>query len=461
MKKKIVSILVSMLLCVTVVSVTGAMNIEKTVSVMPQSVSTDVVWSDNFDSYALGSSMHGQGGWKGWDNDPTWTAYVTDVQSLSSPHSVDIVGDSDLVHEFSEFTSGNWTFTARQYIPTDFSGTSYFILLDDYTDGAGQANHWAVQLHFNSTTQLVESEFDALTLPLITGQWVEIRVEIDFDIDWLECYYDDDLLVEKAWTAGISNNGDGYLVLDAVDLFANGATSVYYDDLSIEGDVGADPDLDCDGDLSWINVSTGEELTGSFTVSNIGGSGSLLGWEITKSPSWGTWTFDPEDEDDLTPEDSPVTVQVTVVAPEDKNEEFSGRVTIENKEDPSDICYIDVYLSTPKNKGLPKTPIQGSFEAELGRRGNNEPLIYLNGSYHSRDRAIIVGGTATAGERQWRFKGIFRGNHFIIRTPVSGRVLTILGRCSFDEEHQEFTGVWMGRGIPVRGWITGIFTPAE
>ena len=53
------------------------------------------------------------------------------------------------------------------------------------------------------------------------------------------------------------------------------------------------------------------------------------------------------------------------------------------------------------------------------------------------------------------------GNHFIIRTPVSGRVLTILGRCSFDEEHQEFTGVWMGRGIPVRGWITGIFTPAE
>ena len=27
-------------------------------------------WSDNFDSYATNSSLHGQGGWKGWGNDP-------------------------------------------------------------------------------------------------------------------------------------------------------------------------------------------------------------------------------------------------------------------------------------------------------------------------------------------------------------------------------------------------------
>ena len=33
--------------------------------------SPDMVdWSDNFDSYATGSQLHGQGGWKGWDNNP-------------------------------------------------------------------------------------------------------------------------------------------------------------------------------------------------------------------------------------------------------------------------------------------------------------------------------------------------------------------------------------------------------
>ena len=347
MKKKIVSIFVSMLLFVTVFSVTGAVNIEKTVSVMPQSVSTDVVWSDNFDSYALGSSMHGQGGWKGWDNDPTWTAYVTDVQSLSAPHSLDVEYPSDLIHEFDGISSGIWTFIDWVYAPSDFDGQSYFILLGAYEDGAGQDNKWAIQLRMDSNLSIIESEYDALNLPLIYDQWVEIRVELDLDIDWFECYYDDELLVEKAWTAGPNGAGDTPLKLEAVDLFCKEGTSVYHDDLSLEGEAGADPALGCDGDLSWINVSTGEELTGSFTVSNIGGAGSLLGWEITKSPSWGTWTFDPEDGDDLTPEDSPVTVQVTVIAPGDKNEEFSGRVTIENKEDPSDICYIDVYLSTP------------------------------------------------------------------------------------------------------------------
>ncbi|MBK9233821.1 MAG: hypothetical protein IPO15_24020 [Anaerolineae bacterium] len=34
-----------------------------------------VDWSDNFDSYATGSQMHGQGGWKGWANDPAAGAH--------------------------------------------------------------------------------------------------------------------------------------------------------------------------------------------------------------------------------------------------------------------------------------------------------------------------------------------------------------------------------------------------
>ena len=62
--------------------------------------------------------MHGQGGWKGWDNDPTWTAYVTSAESRSTPHSVDVKGDTDLVHEYDGYTSGYFIYTAWQYLPT-------------------------------------------------------------------------------------------------------------------------------------------------------------------------------------------------------------------------------------------------------------------------------------------------------------------------------------------------------
>jgi len=67
-----------------------------------------------------------------------------------------------------------------------------------------------------------------------------------------------------------------------------------------------------------------------------------------------------------------VTVQVTVVAPEDKNEEFSGRVTIENKENPDDVCYIDVYLSTPKNKAFNMNPL---FLRFLERHPHMFPIL--------------------------------------------------------------------------------------
>ena len=97
-------------------------------------------WEDNFDSYDLGSSMHGQGGWKGWDNDPAWTAYVSADQFDSSPHSLDIVADADLIHEYSGTTSGQWTYITHVYVPSDLIGLSYFILLSDYLDGAGANN---------------------------------------------------------------------------------------------------------------------------------------------------------------------------------------------------------------------------------------------------------------------------------------------------------------------------------
>ena len=111
------------------------------------------------------------------------------------------------------------------------------------------------------------------------------------------------------------------------------------------------PDLDCDGEMSWVDVKPGSTVTGSFTVENIGDPGSELDWEVIDWPDWGSgnsWTFVPSSGDDLASGDS-VTVQVTVVAPDEKNQQFSGQIKIENSENSSDTCTIDVSLATPVN----------------------------------------------------------------------------------------------------------------
>jgi len=232
MKKPISKILAVgvILLCLGASAVVSA---KQATRAAPQQVRS---WGDNFDSYTNGQLLDGtpdDGGWKGWDNVPSAAGIVTNVQSRSAPNSDQIWSLSDNVHEYSGYTAGQWVYTAYQYIPQNFSGISYFILLSDYTDGAGQNNKWALQMHFDSDLMLVESEFDAIDLPLVEGQWVQIRVEIDLTNDNMNVFYNNELLVSKAWTAGPNNLGDGVLAISAVDLFANSASPVYYDDISL------------------------------------------------------------------------------------------------------------------------------------------------------------------------------------------------------------------------------------
>ncbi len=110
------------------------------------------------------------------------------------------------------------------------------------------------------------------------------------------------------------------------------------------------PDLDCSGSLSWSNIKPGATVSGSFLVQNIGDSGSLLNWTINTSLiDWGNWSFNPNSGENLTPEDGHVTVQVSVVAPNEKESEFLGYIRVENKDNPEDFELISVNLVTPVN----------------------------------------------------------------------------------------------------------------
>ena len=102
------------------------------------------------------------------------------------------------------------------------------------------------------------------------------------------------------------------------------------------------PDLNCEGELYWLNLTPNANVTGCFCVENIGENGSELDWEIESFPEWGTWTFDPDGGDDLAP-GAPVTVDVTVIAPDEIKDDLWGMIKVINHQNPDDFCEISVF----------------------------------------------------------------------------------------------------------------------
>jgi hypothetical protein len=110
------------------------------------------------------------------------------------------------------------------------------------------------------------------------------------------------------------------------------------------------PYLKCEGTLSWSDIRPGDIVMGAFTIENAGFFGSELDWEIIEYPEWGTWTFMPSSGDNLKPEDGVVTIQVSVVVPDESNQNFTGDVKIVNKKDSNDFAIIPVSLTIPVNQ---------------------------------------------------------------------------------------------------------------
>jgi hypothetical protein len=112
------------------------------------------------------------------------------------------------------------------------------------------------------------------------------------------------------------------------------------------------PIVCCIGELTWLDISPGATVTGSFDIENCGGPATELSWEIESPTTWGTWEFSPDSGTGLTPEEGLVTIDVTLIVPDDIDQEFTESIKIINTDDPSDFCEIDVYLTTPRTRPL-------------------------------------------------------------------------------------------------------------
>lgn len=367
-------------LCLGASAMASAKQAIKATGLIPKPVARD--WSDNFDNYTNGQLLDGtpdDGGWKGWDSNATAAGRVSDAQSRSAPYSDQIWAASDNIHEYTGYTAGQWIYTAWQYIPTNFTGTTYFNLFSDYLDGQGQSNQWALQVAFYAQGFLHE-EFDPITMPIIKGQWVELRTEIDLTVDDMKFYYNNQLVVEKAWTAGPNNQGTGFLAISAVDLFANLSSPVYYDDISL---VHPSPVLACEAGGPY----SGEAGQAIHFIGSATGGTTPYTWAWTFGDG-GTSTVQNPDHTYTTAGNYTATLTVTDAANNTATDTAAVRViaplphfSIESIKGPLGISAVI------KNTGTVNATVTWKINLTGG--------LILLGAHKTDSVAIAVGKTAT------------------------------------------------------------------
>lgn len=198
----------------------------------------NVPHSDGFESYPNGP-LAPQGGWEMWNQAPNVNGLVNTQQAHGGNKSVKTVAneqgqsDTDLIHRyFNHSFDGCYTYKVFHYLPGNEVGETYFILLSIYNHNGQQV--WAVQVHFNASTDLVTADFDGETLPTIEDQWVEIRVEIDYPQDLHQIYYGGTPMFfePKSWANAM--NGGNLPQVASSDWYANLVCCQFYDDLDFQ-----------------------------------------------------------------------------------------------------------------------------------------------------------------------------------------------------------------------------------
>ena len=219
--------------------------------------------NDDFDDLNTVTPVSTQSSWEPWNNDPAADTYVTNVESLSPPNSLEMGGASNMLHNLGVLTSGMYEFSAWQFIPAGFQPdmpggplTGTFVNLMSIYEHGGPY-HWAVQLQFDATDGMLKvfdgDPVQTIDVPYQTETWVRISCFIDLDADLVEIYYDDVMITSYPWSVGVMGDG-GAVELGAINFDAHGSSPVYYDDVQFNLLGPPCPwDLDTDGVVGIVD----------------------------------------------------------------------------------------------------------------------------------------------------------------------------------------------------------------
>jgi len=186
---------------------------------------------DNFDSYAVGSILTpSANGWHQWLGAPcalnkiedNTTGFARSGNSVSGDLRISPFDCSDLIHEFSGFTSGQHTMSVYTYMPSGSTDSAYFIVLNTNNEPFGPFD-WSVQLSMDpaTATWIIDAgSASTASGPLVLDTWVECRAQIDLSANLVEVYYNGASCAPPySWTGGIFGGNTGVLNIAAVDLY--------------------------------------------------------------------------------------------------------------------------------------------------------------------------------------------------------------------------------------------------
>lgn len=163
---------------------------------------------DDFDSYRPGQylSSESSGLWTTWTNGPGTPedTYVTNLNSFSPNNSIELVsgGVVDVVLPLGNENSGSWTLSFMMLVEEGYG--AYFNLLHYFS---AAASNWAAQFYFNAGGDGYITVGGGLTdlgtnFVYPTGEWFEVKVNIDVDGDLAELYFDNAAVYDWTWSEG-------------------------------------------------------------------------------------------------------------------------------------------------------------------------------------------------------------------------------------------------------------------
>jgi len=268
------------------------------------------------------------------------------AQLAEYPHIAQGTTSWSYTFDTRDLEDGCWTIIATCY---DDEGLTYWDLVNFWTNNNFYAP--SVQIWSPKNREIVKGEI------IISGEsndldgvvtLNEVLLKIDNN-EWkpVSGYIGPySYLWNYEWNT--SNISDGIHTI-----YAKSYDGKYYSEtveVEVMVDNVPDADLVCTANLNWNDIVPGSMIEGEIIVENNGDFDSLLDWEIIEYPNWGTWNFNPQQGQNLTPEDGTKIIEVILTAPLDENKIFDGEIKIVNKNNQEDLEIISVSLATPKNK---------------------------------------------------------------------------------------------------------------
>lgn len=193
-----------------------------------------LLFFDNFDSYAADSKLVQQGAlpeWQLWSGgagtieDPL----VSTTVAYSGLNSVKIAPNNDLVLNLSPLTTGRYVISFFIYVATGKKG--YFNILNKF---AGANSIWAFQVFFGTNdTAKVDAGGDGIAkFPYTRGQWHHCRVIIDVDDDFATFFFNNTEIVSWQFSTGAFGTGN-LQQFHAVNFYGETGAEFYIDDVEV------------------------------------------------------------------------------------------------------------------------------------------------------------------------------------------------------------------------------------